>query len=314
MKKIIKQLVESLFNDIDFEEDEVSVMTELFDPYEVTRHFDGLEDRNNRFFQLKTLLEQFNSWQQLYDASISEHGLEVKFIDFSVYLGNIECLTNVFDELLEHNIKINFTGISLELDNTKDVYYNIKELVDFDKYNSIMSCNYFVVRGGKIRNCIGFPKFVKQEIVFDWVFGLESLEGFPETEFYPDITFEYSPFPKSWKGLPSCVRLLRLECKALEKRKNTYSRYEYTDEMLQEDLPEIIEYLGDFKDFPQDFHTATNRESKAYDWHGVDIVSHYWPTGLKKFIRTYIGNCLKKQYPKSGKLKNILCKDTLTQI
>lgn len=315
MKKLIKRLVESiLFNDDDdFEDSEVSVMSTLMDPYEVTRHFNGMNDSGKRNQQFRAILNSFTSWQQLYDASVSEQGIEVPFVDFSLYEDNISNLTAVLDELAEHNIKIKIRGITIVLDNTKDVYYNIKDLIDFDKYNDILTCDYFVVRLGKLRNCEGFPKFVETEIVFDWIFGLESMEGFPETKYYPQVIFEFSPFPKSWKGFPSCVQMLKLENKTLEKRRSTYSRYEYTEEMKNEDLPDILLHLGTFQDFPEDFHTDRNIPGQAYDFHGVDIVSDYWPTGLKKLVRDYIGACLKKQYPKSGKLKNILCKSKMNE-
>ena len=83
------------------------------------------------------------------------------------------------------------------------------------------------------------------------------------------------------------------------------------EEMKNEDLPDILLHLGTFQDFPEDFHTARNIPGQAYDFHGVDIISEYWPAGLKKLVRDYIGACLKKQYPKSGKLKNILCKSKM---
>ena len=140
------------------------------------------------------------------------------------------------------------------------------------------------------------------------------MEGFPETKYYPKVTFEYSPFPKSWKGFPSCVQMLKLENKTLEKRSDYYYKYEYTEEMKNEDLPDILLHLGTFQDFPEDFHTDSNIPGQAYNFHGVDIISEYWPTGLKKLVRDYIGACLKKQYPKSGKLKNILCKSKKSSI
>ena len=37
-----------------------------------------------------------------------------------------------------------------------------------------------------------------------------------------------------------------------------YNNYEYTEEMRNEDFPNIVKYLGTFKDFPYDFHTAIN--------------------------------------------------------
>lgn len=314
MKKLIKILIESIFDDVDFEDSEISVMSTLMDPYEVTKHFDNMSDNSKRNEKFKLFLSQFTSWNQLYDASISGDGIEIPYIDFSLYENNVSHLTAVLDELAEHNIKMKIRGINIVLDNTKDVYYNIKDLIDFDKYNEILTCEYFVVRYGKLRNCEGFPKFIESEIIFDWIFGLESMEGFPETKYYPKVTFEYSPFPKSWKGFPSCVQLLKLENKTLEKRESTYSRYEYTEEMKNKDLPDILLHLGTFQDFPEDFHTDSNISGQAYNFHGVDIISEYWPTGLKKLVRDYIGACLKKQYQKSGKLKNILCKSKMSSI
>lgn len=120
--------------------------------------------------------------------------------------------------------------------------------------------------------------------MFDGIFDLETMEEFSKTKYYPEVTFEYSPLPKSWKGFPSCVQSLTLE--------------------------------GTFKDFPYDFHTAINNPNTGaqHRGHGVSICDEYWPNDLKKLIRNYIGEHLKKQYTKSGKLKTILCKTQLNKI
>ena len=114
-------------------------------------------------------------------------------------------MKSIFDELLDHDLKIRLIGITFVLDNSKDISFCIKDLIDFDNYNDILTANYFVVRGGKLKNCEGFPKFIVSEIMFDGIFDLETMEGFPKTKYYPEVTFEYSPLPKSWKGFPSCV-------------------------------------------------------------------------------------------------------------
>lgn len=114
-------------------------------------------------------------------------------------------MKSIFDELLDHDLKIRLIGITFVLDNSKDISFCIKDLIDFDNYNDILTANYFVVRGGKLKNCEGFSKFIVSEIMFDRIFDLETMEGFPKTKYYPEVTFEYSPLPKSWKGFPSCV-------------------------------------------------------------------------------------------------------------
>ena len=48
MKKLIKTLVESIFDNDDFEDSEISVMSTLMDPYEVTKHFDNMSDNGKR--------------------------------------------------------------------------------------------------------------------------------------------------------------------------------------------------------------------------------------------------------------------------
>lgn len=95
-----------------------------------------------------------------------------------------------------------------------------------------------------------------------------------------------------------------------------YDNYEYTEEMRNEDFPNIVKYLGTFKDFPYDFYTAINNPNTGaqHRGHGVSICDEYWPNDLKKLIRNYIGEHLKKQYTKSGKLKTTLCKTQLNKI
>lgn len=152
--------------------------------------------------------------------------------------------------------------------------------------------------------------------MFDGIFDLETMEGFPKTKYYPEVTFEYSPLPKSWKGFPSCVQSLTLDVKTLENIRSMYNNYEYTEEMRNEDFHNIVKYLGTFKDFPYDFHTAINNPNTGaqHRGNGVSICDEYWPNDLKKLIRNYIGEHLKKQYTKSGKLKTILCKTQLNKI
>ena len=41
-------------------------------------------------------------------------------------------------------------------------------------------------------------------------------------------------------------------------KNRSYDNYEYTEEMRNEDFHNIVKYLGTFKDFPYDFHTAIN--------------------------------------------------------
>ena len=88
MKKLIKILVESIFDDVDFEDSESSVMSTLMDPYEVTKHFDNMSDNGKRNEKFKLFLSQFTSWNQLYNASISGDGIEIPYIDFSLYENN----------------------------------------------------------------------------------------------------------------------------------------------------------------------------------------------------------------------------------
>ncbi|WQJ52767.1 MAG: hypothetical protein [Hatfieldvirus porci] len=58
----MKQLVESIFDDDDdFHDQEVSVMSTLMDPYEVTKHFEGMSDTWNRNSLFRNILEKYTS-------------------------------------------------------------------------------------------------------------------------------------------------------------------------------------------------------------------------------------------------------------
>ena len=79
---------ESIFDDVDFEDSESSVISTLMDPYKVTKHFDNMSDNGKRNENFKLFLSQFTSWNQLYNASISGDGIEIPYIDFSLYENN----------------------------------------------------------------------------------------------------------------------------------------------------------------------------------------------------------------------------------
>lgn len=297
MKKNIKKLIESLFDDYDdiIGDNDISQNSQMIENEVFTTDiFESLLDIiekdcvNNRDLRGYLFLKD-----KLVDLSklANVMGGFGYFDKITIDMNNSEAFKQLFDILNIYNIPLNIKTLEIQLGNNISSI-SILDFIDLSIYNKVLNIiNELHINSGKLKNFNGFPNNIYNVIEFNNITYIETMQGFPVTKYNLSLIFNNSAMPQDWSECPNKLHTI---CFKFDYSKN---------------IEEIKKYIGILYNIPYDLTFESNDLSNYMKGFNIYIKFNNINNStkeIKNIISKYINDCLKTQYKNVADLKKRL--------